>query len=120
MRTLSFVLVALAVAGAVACGSATAPSNLCGPVGAAVTISGNDNLAFTPDSVNITSAQAVCFQNSGSIEHFVIGSDTDSVSILRSDLPSGGTYVHTFLNAGRFPYHCRIHGLNMSGVIKVN
>lgn len=120
MRALSFVLVALAVAGAIACGSATAPSNLCAPTGAAVTINANDALTFTPDSVNITAAQAVCFQNAGSIQHFVIGSDTDSVSVLRSDLSSGATYVHTFLNAGRFPYHCRIHGLSMSGVIKVN
>lgn len=120
MRMLSFVLVALAVAGAIACGSTTSPSNLCAPTGAAVTISANDNLTFTPDSVSITTAQAVCFQNAGSIQHFVIGSDTDSVHVLRSDLSSGVTYLHTFTAAGRFPYHCRIHGLGMSGVIKVN
>jgi plastocyanin len=120
MRALSFVLVALAVAGAIACGSTTNPSNLCQPVAAAVTINANDNITFTPDSVDITAAQTVCFQNAGSIQHFVIGSDTDSVHVLRSDLSSGATYVHTFTAAGRFPYHCRIHGLTMSGVIKVN
>src|SRR5690348_4743033 len=96
MRTPAFVLVALALAGAVACGSTTAPSNLCAPTGAAVTINANDNLTFSPDSVSISAAQAVCFQNAGSIQHFVIGSDTDSVHILRSDLSAGVTYLHTF------------------------
>jgi plastocyanin len=120
MRTLSFVLVALAVAGAIACGSTTAPSNLCAPSGAAATVSANDNLLFSPETTTITHAQAVCFQNAGSIEHFVIGSDTDSVHVLRSDLVSGATYVHTFPVAGKFPFHCRIHGLTMFGLIQVN
>jgi plastocyanin len=35
-------------------------------------------------------------------------------------LNNGGTYVHTFANAGTFPYHCTVHGLTMGGSVTVD
>ena len=32
----------------------------------------------------------------------------------------GGVYAHLFATAGMFPYHCKIHGLSMSGTITVS
>jgi plastocyanin len=34
-------------------------------------------------------------------------------------LSNGGVYAHTFASAGTFPYHCRIHGSAMHGMVTV-
>jgi plastocyanin len=35
------------------------------------------------------------------------------------NIANGGTFVHTFANAGTFDYHCAIHGITMSGSVHV-
>jgi len=34
-------------------------------------------------------------------------------------IPNGGVYVHTFTSAGRYKYHCTIHGTGMAGEVVV-
>lgn len=35
------------------------------------------------------------------------------------NIANGGTYVHTFANAGTYNYHCTIHGAGMAGSVTV-
>ncbi|HET7789893.1 MAG TPA: plastocyanin/azurin family copper-binding protein [Gemmatimonadales bacterium] len=89
----------------------------CSGSGAAATVNALDALAFSPDSVTITHGQSVCWQNVQTIAHTV---QSDTGSALSHPLSPGVIYQHTFAAAGRFPYHCAIHGTGMHGVVIVN
>ena len=109
-----FGLLALSVG---ACKSTTNPSKAphpCDNSGAAATVSATDDYAFTPDTVTVTVGQAVCFQNLGTLDHFIDGGSGN----FGGDLPSGQTLVHTFAFGGNILYRCSRHS-NESGTILV-
>ena len=102
----------------VACGddSTSSPADLCAGSGAAVTVTVADNYTLTPDSVTVSSLQAVCWQNTGHLNHFL----ADAGGRFGFDLPAGQTFVYTF--GGPQPayvYRCRIHS-TMRGTTTVN
>jgi plastocyanin len=44
---------------------------------------------------------------------------TNVLELNSGNIPNGGTYQHTFANAGTYPYHCVIHGTGMAGTVVV-
>jgi LPXTG-motif cell wall-anchored protein len=89
---------------------------------ASVTI--GDNF-YTPETVTIKIGEAVTWTNNGQAPHTVTANDNsfDSSPNCPKDinecLHNGETYSHTFGAVGTFAYHCKVHGLAMSGTVVV-
>lgn len=115
MRLSTFVVAGLGLLAAAACSSNSTSSTNCSGMGASATIGASDANQFSPSSATINHGQTVCWQNTGSVGHTV----TDNGGAFNTSLPSGGTFIHTYANAGSFPYHCTIHA-GMTGTITVN
>jgi LPXTG-motif cell wall-anchored protein len=95
------------------------------PAGAASRgVSVGDNF-YSPAGVTVTAGTTVVWSNGGQSPHTVTanGGEFDSSPSCPTDLSAclqpGHTYSHTFSSVGTFPYHCKIHGLAMSGTITV-
>lgn len=95
------------------------------PAGAASRgVSVGDNF-YSPAGVTVTAGTTVVWSNGGQSPHTVTANDGafDSSPSCPTDLSAclqpGHTYSHTFSTAGTFAYHCKIHGLAMSGTITV-
>jgi plastocyanin len=116
MRTA--LLVAVVAVSAYACNSTTGvtTANSCGSSGASANIGATDGQVFSPSAATITHGQSVCWQDNGNIAHTVTSNDGTSFS---AALTPGHVFVHTFVAAGTFPYHCTIHP-GMTGTITVN
>ena len=117
---LSIALFGVLALAAVACESSTRPSSTdpCVPSGAAATVGGTDNFAFTPTTVTITVGQSVCWQNTGQLVHTVTDQVTNGTRF-NGNLPGGQAFVHTFGFGGSFTYRCNNHS-SMTGTIVVN
>jgi plastocyanin len=88
-------------------------------------------LQFTPKEVTVPVGDTVQWTHAdGSKSHTVTADDGSFESSPTCSSPGapgcmteGSTFSHTFSGAGRFPYHCRIHGgpggEAMSGVVVV-
>jgi amicyanin len=74
------------------------------------------NFAFFPAEIKIKQGTTVIWTNKDSAPH-TITSDSGS-EISSPSLSNGGTYSHTFSQAGTFDYHCSIH-LSMKGKVIV-
>jgi|WetSurMetagenome_2_1015567.scaffolds.fasta_scaffold03169_4 plastocyanin len=74
------------------------------------------NMAFNPNSITVTVNTTIIWTNQDPIAHTVTSDDGLFDS---GNIPSNGTYSHTFTQAGTFSYHCTIHP-NMTAVVKVN
>ncbi len=74
------------------------------------------SMAFNPGTITITVNSTVTWTNKDPIAHTVT-SDTGAFD--SGNVPSNGTFSHTFTAAGSFAYHCTIHPY-MTGVVKVN
>lgn len=78
------------------------------------------NGAFTPRELHITAGQTVTWVNKGHMHHSVTADDD---SFNSGFVKPGASYSHTFLQPGRYPYHCVLHGseggTGMAGVIIV-
>ncbi len=64
------------------------------------------NLAFNPASLTVSVNTTVTWTNKDAIAHTVT-SDTGLFD--SGSLGSGGTFSHTFAQAGTYTYHCAIH-----------
>ena len=68
---------------------------------------GITGFAFSPAILNIKAGDTVIWTNKDAAPHTVT---SDSGSELASlDLPTAGAYSHTFMKAGTYSYHCKIH-----------
>jgi len=106
---------------------ALVPASGAGPAAdPAVTISANCGVyqfCFTPATITITDGETVTWSNQSGTEHIVsrcdpascdgngpgTGTGTDS-GFTTGDVPTGGTFSHTFHGPGTYPYLCSIHG----------
>ncbi|MCU1452858.1 MAG: Cupredoxin-like protein [Acidimicrobiales bacterium] len=80
------------------------------------------SLAYSPASITVTVGGSVTWVNDDPIEHSVTANDgsfDSSPSCPGTCMGPGATFTFTFTRAGTFPYHCRIHGLAMSGTVTV-
>lgn len=98
----------------------TAPPTATQPAGggggggaAAVTIQG---FQFQPATITVSVGTTVTWTNRDGAPHTVTA---DQGSAFNSgSLSSGGTFQHTFSQAGRFSYHCDLHP-SMTGTVVV-
>jgi len=85
-------------------------SNTQTSTGSAVSIA---NYAFNPQQLTVKAGAEVTWTNNDSVTHTVTFDSFNS-----GDIAPGGTYKHTFSDAGTFNYHCSIH-TSMTGSIIV-
>ena len=107
------VLAGLAVLATLACGGGGSDSGLpTGNGGGDITVGNN---FFNPTSFSAAPNSTVTWTwNSGGTQHNVTFDDGQ-----HSNTQGSGQYQRTFATAGSYPYHCTIHGVNMSGTITV-
>jgi plastocyanin len=73
------------------------------------------NNSYDPASITVARGKTVAWK-------WVAGSSNHSVTFddgVTSATISSGSYSRTFDVAGVFPYHCKVHGLSMSGSVTV-
>lgn len=82
-------------------------------------VGNNGTHSYFPDTATVTVGQRVAWHNADGTTHTATGNggipafDTNNVG-------AGSTSASIQMNnAGNFPYHCKIHGLTMSGVLIV-
>src|SRR5581483_630062 len=63
--------------------------------------------AFSPRDLQITVGQTVTWINKSTIHHTVTADDD---SFNSGFIEPGKSYSHQFLQPGRYPYHCVLHG----------
>lgn len=72
--------------------------------------------AFDPDSVLVTKGSTVTWTWApGSTLHSVTFDDGATSATI-----SSGSYSRTFNATGTFHYHCKVHGVSMSGTVTVH
>lgn len=118
MKRLTFTLLLLAAAFAIAGGISYSPA-LGGAANAANT-SGDvhvsiDNYAFKAPSITISPGTAVVWKNMDDDPHTVTADDGSFDS---KGLGQGDTFRYVFSKSGKFPYHCSAHPY-MKGVVVV-
>jgi len=84
---------------------------------------------FQPGEVHVGVGEKVTWTNKDTMGHEVTaddGSFDSSPTCKAAASPGctapGATFTHTFRKAGRFPYHCEVHGApgrGMTGVVTV-
>jgi plastocyanin len=82
---------------------------------------------FQPPEVHIGVGGKVTWSNNDNMAHDVTADDgsfrsspTCEAATGTGCLGPGATWAHTFRQAGRFPYHCQLHGSpGMTGVVTV-
>lgn len=122
------VLVALALAGALACGSDSPTytnmgGNACIPTTTQVCMM---NSAFSPANLTIAHGTTVTWKNGDAVNHTVANAASSSEVLASGFIAGGGTFSHTFATPGTFAYYCGIHGADgnpptgMHGTITVN
>lgn len=93
--------------------SSTTPSTSTPVSSNQVTLS---NMAFSPQSIDVTSGTTVTWTNQDSVTHTVT---SDNNTFNSGQLAPGASFSFTFPNSGIFSYHCSIHP-NMTGEVMVN
>ncbi|MBI4579209.1 MAG: hypothetical protein HY718_05870 [Planctomycetes bacterium] len=95
-------------------GNGNGNGNNNGTVAATVRMQNN---AFVPSSVTIKTGQAVRWINDDVVLHTATSGspgDPDMGSVFDSgNMGPGGTFTHTFNQAGIFTYHCEQHPVEM-------
>ena len=74
------------------------------------------DFAFSPAEVTINVGDSVTWKNEDEVDHTLVsnsGSEIDSGA-----LPNSAMYLHTFMVAGTYEYHCGIHS-SMEGKVIV-
>ncbi len=80
---------------------------------AQVDIAINDS-GYVPMSATVAPGDTVRWINNGATSHTVTSDDGSFESVT---LAPGQSFAAIFNIAGKYPYHCKIHGTNFSGVI---
>ncbi|MGH8993133.1 MAG: plastocyanin/azurin family copper-binding protein [Acidimicrobiia bacterium] len=104
----------------------TLPAAPAGAAGAAVSMV---NARFEPPEVRVPAGSTVTWTNDDSMAHEINADDRSFASSPTCNgatgtgcMAPGDTFSHTFPAAGRYPYHCRLHGSpgkGMTGVVVV-
>jgi plastocyanin len=109
-----------ALAFATSCGGGTSTSAPTGP-GDGSNNGGNGPTSisvaddyFSPPTTRVTAGTTITWTWSGANSHSVTFDDGTT-----SAIQSSGTYSHNFPSAGTYSYHCKIHGVAMSGSVTV-
>ncbi len=72
--------------------------------------------AFSPTPDTVTAGMTVTWTNNDPFTHTVTYASGPDSSFDSGNIPSGGTYQHTFMKAGTYVYYCKIHGTPSSGM----
>jgi len=118
-----------AVTATLGCGS-DSPTYVPGPGGNACTPTATQvcmiGTAFSPANLTIAHGTTVTWMNGAAVDHTVTSAIGSADTYNSSFIAAGGTFSHTFANAGTFAYYCTIHGTDgspptgMHGTITVN
>ena len=87
------------------------------------------NVRFEPAEVQVTPGSTVTWTNDDGMPHEVTADDGSFDSSPACEpstgtgcVESGESFAHTFTTAGRYPYHCPLHGSpgrGMTGIVVV-
>ena len=73
------------------------------------------NSVFSPSTITVVANTAITWTNKDGMPHTVTsdsGNELDS-----GNIPTNGTWSHTFTVSGTYPYHCTIHPTMKATVI---
>lgn len=65
-----------------------------------------ENMAFNPSSITVTKGTAITWINKDAINHTVT---SDAGLFDSGSLRTNDTFSYTFMTAGTFTYHCKVH-----------
>jgi plastocyanin len=84
------------------------------------------NTAFQPNPIQVAVGTKVTWTNNDSQPHTVVSGSSgqpdgkfDSSPNFNPLIAPGGTFEHTFTEAGQYPYYCALHP-NMVGTVSVS
>ncbi|MBC7531143.1 MAG: cupredoxin domain-containing protein [Oligoflexus sp.] len=77
------------------------------------------SISFFPKSVTIAEGQSVVWKNVSYTDHSATSDDEAKSFDTNMIVPKASGQPLVFAKAGRFPYHCKMHGRTMSAVIIV-
>ena len=73
------------------------------------------SISYSPKTLAIRSGDSVVWKNVSYTEHTATGETFDTTSVE----PKHESKAVLFEKPGSYPYHCKVHGTTMSGIIKV-
>ena len=99
--------------------SATTPTTSGNSMAVTIITDSSGSFAFSPATITIKVGTTVTWTNMTSVAHTVTSDDAKSFDsgISSPIAASGGTFNHTFMTAGTFPYHCQIHPFMKATII---
>jgi 3',5'-cyclic AMP phosphodiesterase CpdA len=74
-----------------------------------------DNFSYTPKELTVKAGSTIEWVNKDDVPHTVT---SDSAAFASPVLDTNEKFQYTFKNAGRFPYHCKLHPM-MTGTVIV-
>jgi plastocyanin len=74
------------------------------------------SISYDPKVIEIHPGDTIVWSNISYTDHSALGENFDS-GLVR---PKTKSKPVSFAETGSFPYHCKIHGLTMSGIVKVS
>ncbi len=77
------------------------------------------SISYDPKQVEITQGQKVTWENVAYTDHSATSDDSGKAFDTGMIAPNKSSKAIPFENPGTFPYHCKIHGMTMSGVVVV-
>ena len=82
------------------------------------TVEITSSMTYSPDTLQINAGDTVEWVSWDSTDVHTVTSN-DGTTFSSVILNENDTFAHTFTAAGNFPYHCKVHGSAMAGVINV-
>ena len=79
------------------------------------------NMSFRPDELTIPSGSSIVWTNKDNVNHSITsGRFGKPLDLFESgDIAPGSSYTQPFDSTGTYHYYCRLHPLQMTGIINV-
>ncbi len=77
------------------------------------------SISYDPKQIEVTAGQKVIWENVAYTDHSATSNDDGKAFDTGMIAPHKSSKEVRFDHPGTFPYHCKMHGMTMSGVIVV-
>ncbi len=77
------------------------------------------SISYDPKRIEVTAGQRVIWENTAYTDHSATSDDSGKAFDTGMIAPHQSSKEVEFDRPGTFPYHCKMHGMTMSGVVVV-